>query len=101
MAGMPTIRVGDLLDSVWAMIIRMLPMPDYYVYVYIDPSNHEEFYYGKSAGSRKDAHLGDRSDSEKTKRIADIHKAGQIPIVRVIARGLSESEALLVEKTLL
>ena len=52
-------------------------------------------------GSRKDAHLGDQSDSEKAKRIADIHKEGQTPIVRVIAQGLSESEALLVEKTLL
>ena len=29
---------------------------DYYVYVYIDPRNHEEFYYGKGVGSRKDAH---------------------------------------------
>jgi len=28
-------------------------MDDYYVYVYIDPRNHEEFYYGKGKGSRK------------------------------------------------
>ena len=26
---------------------------DYYVYVYIDPRNHEEFYYGKGKGSRQ------------------------------------------------
>src|SRR3989338_1226278 len=76
-------------------------MNDYYVYVYIDPRNHEEFYYGQGAGSRKDAHLEDQSDSEKAKRIADIQKEGLLPIVRVIARGLSKAEALLVEKALL
>lgn len=76
-------------------------MSDYYVYVYIDPRNYEEFYYGKGKGSRKDAHLSDSSDSEKARRIATIHKAGLEPIVRVIARGLSEHDALLIEKTLL
>jgi hypothetical protein len=47
-------------------------MKDYYVYVYIDPRNYEEFYYGKGKGSRKDAHLNDTSDSAKAKRILDI-----------------------------
>lgn len=79
----------------------MASIHDYYVYVYIDPRNHEEFYYGKGRGSRKNSHLKDKSDNEKTKRIAEIRKQGLMPIVRVIARGLSESEALLVEKTLL
>lgn len=74
---------------------------DYYVYVYIDPRNYEEFYFGKGFGSRKDVHLSDSSDSEKAKRISAIIKEGLQPIVRVIARGLSEREALLVEKTLL
>lgn len=73
----------------------------YYVYVYIDPRNYEEFYYGKGRGSRKDSHLSDSSDSEKAKRIAAIRKSGLQPIVRVIASGLSEHDALLVEKTLL
>lgn len=76
-------------------------MNDYYVYVYIDPRNYEEFYYGKGTGSRKDAHLADTSDSAKAKRIAEIRKEGLTPTIRVIARGLSEPEALLVEKTLL
>ncbi|HME27198.1 MAG TPA: GIY-YIG nuclease family protein [Acetobacteraceae bacterium] len=74
---------------------------DYYVYVYIDPRNYEEFYFGKGRGSRKDAHLSDESDSEKSRRIAEIHKVKLAPIVRVIARELSEHDALLVEKTLL
>jgi hypothetical protein len=79
----------------------MSPANDYYVYVYIDPRNYEEFYYGKGKGSRKDAHLTDPSDSEKVRRIGAIQKAGLEPIVRVITRDLSEHDALLVEKTLL
>jgi hypothetical protein len=78
-----------------------IPMKEYYVYVYIDPRNYEEFYYGKGTGSRKDAHLSDTSDSAKVKRIAEIKKERLSPIIRVIARGLTEEEALLVEKTLL
>lgn len=74
---------------------------DYYVYVYIDPRNNEEFYYGQGRGSRKDDHLKDRSDNEKTRRIAEIHAEGLEPIIRVIARWLTEAESLLVEKTLL
>jgi len=76
-------------------------MSNYYVYVYIDPRNFEEFYYGKGKGSRKYAHVNDESDSEKTRRIKAIRKEGLEPIIRVIARNLSEHDALLVEKTLL
>lgn len=74
---------------------------DYYVYVYLDPRNYEEFYFGKGIGSRKFAHLSEDSDSDKRKRIAAIQAEGQEPIIRVIARNLSEHDALLVEKTLL
>lgn len=58
-------------------------MEDYYVYVYIDPRNFEEFYYGKGKGSRKEAHLHDGGDSEKAKRINDIRKPGlhQLPVL--------------------
>lgn len=76
-------------------------MNDFYVYVYIDPRNYEEFYFGKGRGSRKDSHLSDTSDSEKARRILAIHAAGLKPIIRVIARDLSEHDALLIEKTLL
>jgi uncharacterized protein len=74
---------------------------NYYVYVHIDPRNYEEFYYGKGKESRKDAHLTEESDSEKSKRISLIQKAGLRPIVRVMARGLSEHDAILIEETLL
>lgn len=76
-------------------------MSEYYVYVYIDPRNFEEFYFGKGKGSRMNAHLSEDSDSGKSTRIKAIHAAGLEPIVRVIARGLSEHDAFLVEKTLL
>lgn len=74
---------------------------EYYVYVYIDPRNFEEFYYGKGKGSRKEAHLLDDSDSEKANRIKAIRKAGLAPIIKVIAKDLTERDALLIEKTLL
>ena len=76
-------------------------MSDYYVYVYIDPRNLEEFYYGKGRGSRKNAHLYDEGDSEKAHRIRDIHREGLQPEIRVIAAGLTEAEALLIETTLI
>ena len=63
---------------------------EYYVYVYIDPRNFEEFYYGKGKGKRKFSHLSDDSDNEKTKRIRAIKKVGLEPIVKVIANKLSE-----------
>jgi hypothetical protein len=73
----------------------------YYVYVYIDPRTLEEFYYGKGSGNRKNAHLSDTSDTEKTRRINAIKKDGLEPIIKVIAKDLTEQEALLVEKTLI
>lgn len=76
-------------------------MTEFYVYVYIDPRNFEEFYYGKGKGNRKNAHMLETSDSEKVKRIKAINKEGLEPIIKVIARNLTENEALLVEKTLI
>lgn len=76
-------------------------MGNYYVYVYIDPRNFEEFYFGKGKGSRKNAHLYDESDSKKARRVKAIKEAGLDPIIRVVARNLTEHDALLVEKTLL
>ncbi|CAG1007849.1 hypothetical protein ANAEL_03590 [Anaerolineales bacterium] len=79
----------------------MSDKPEYYVYVYIDPRNFEEFYYGKGTGDRKHAHLGDDGDSEKAKRINEIYKSGLRPIIKVIAKELTEREAFLIEKTLI
>lgn len=76
-------------------------MNDYYVYVYIDPRNYEEFYYGKGKGTRKFSHLIANDDSEKSKRIEEIRSVNLNPIIKVIAAGLSESQALLIESTLI
>lgn len=73
----------------------------YYVYVYIDPRNHDEFYYGKGKGSRRFAHLSDNSDSEKAARIRAIGVEGLLPIIRTVAAGLTEQEAHLIETTLI
>ena len=74
---------------------------EYYVYVYIDPRNFEEFYYGKGKGKRKFAHLSDDSDTEKSKRIKAIQKEGLEPVIKVIANNLTEKQAFLIEKTLI
>ncbi|MCK5320375.1 GIY-YIG nuclease family protein [Candidatus Parcubacteria bacterium] len=73
----------------------------YYVYVYIDPRNLEEFYYGKGIGERKNAHLQNNDDSEKTKIIKQIEKIGLTPIIKVVAKNLTQKQAFLVEKTLI
>jgi LEM-3-like GIY-YIG domain len=74
---------------------------DYYVYVYIDPRNNEEFYYGKGRGKRKSAHLLAKGDSAKSERIKEIIKEGERPTIKVIAAGLSEDQAYLVESAFL
>lgn len=74
---------------------------DYYVYVYIDPRDYEDFYYGKGKNNRKLAHLSEDSDSQKVEIIKAIRKAGLKPIIKVIARGLTEDQAFLVEETLI
>lgn len=74
---------------------------DYYVYVYIDPRDFTEFYYGKGRGKRKYAHLHDEKDSEKTEIIRQIIETGLEPIIRVIAKDLTEEQAFLIEKTLI
>lgn len=73
----------------------------YYVYVYIDPRNLNEFYYGKGLGNRKFSHLKEDSDSVKAKTIKSIQQAGLEPIIRVVAKNLTEEQALLIEKTLI
>lgn len=79
----------------------MAESSDYYVYVYIDPRNYEEFYYGKGKGDRMYSHLNDVSDNEKVKRIQDIKRSGRKPIIKVIAANLTKDEAFLIETTLI
>lgn len=73
------------------------PKADYYVYVYIDPRNFEEFYFGKGTGSRKKAHLTDDTDTDKSKRIKAIQAAGMEPIIKVIAKDLTVKHFITVQ----
>ncbi|MDD2709245.1 MAG: GIY-YIG nuclease family protein [Verrucomicrobiae bacterium] len=74
---------------------------DYYVYCYIDPRNLEEFYYGKGRGNRFMAHLQDQGESGKARRIQEIVDDEGEPIIRVIAKDLTEEQALMIEATLI
>ena len=65
----------------------MPSMSNYYVYVYIDPRNLEEFYYGKGKGSRKDSHIYDESDTEKTRRMKAIKEL----LSKVVFRRLNQA----------
>jgi hypothetical protein len=76
---------------------------NYYVYSYIDPrkGKGKEFYYGKGKDRRKWAHLPPKGKSETDKTIRRIQAAGKEPIIRVIAAGLTEDQALLIEAALI
>lgn len=73
----------------------------HFVYVYIDPRNYQEFYFGEGKGRRHLSHLTDKTPCERTDIIAQIRAEGLEPIVRIVAKDLTKSEARLVEKTLL
>src|SRR5271163_4221554 len=74
---------------------------DFYVYVYIDPRDYQPFYYGKGRGSRKEAHRFGDEKGDKRKRIRAIESEGLTPTIRVLARDLTEEQALFVETTLI
>jgi len=69
----------------------------YYVYVYNDPRNDCPFYVGKGQGNRAFAHLVDKSESLKVKRIEEIHAAGLSPKIEILAFGLDEPTAFKIE----
>jgi hypothetical protein len=60
----------------------------YYIYLYLDPSTEEVFYVGKGHGNRAFVHLDDTSESEKTRRIAEIRERGKEPKIEVLIHGL-------------
>lgn len=69
----------------------------YYVYVYSDPVTKVPFYVGKGKGNRAFAHLHDGSESDKTRKIAEIQAYGNQPLIEILAFGLDEKTAYKVE----
>lgn len=68
-----------------------------YVYVYIDPRTEKPFYIGKGKGNRCFDHLVDLGKSKKSQRISEINALNATPQIDILAFGLTESEALIVE----
>ncbi len=67
----------------------------YYVYLYIDPADNSVFYVGKGHGSRMLAHLSDKNESCKVKRIHDIQKRGDQPQIDILVHGLKDEQTAL------
>jgi len=77
------------------------PTRDFYVYGYFDPRSYRLFYVGKGRGSRKFSHLRDGGGGMKARIITAIRRAGLSPLIKVVAANLSESDAFLVETSLI
>ena len=73
----------------------------HYVYLYINPFSDAVFYIGKGIGNRAIQHLSETSDSEKNARINEIRRLGREPRIEILRYGLSESEASLVEASII
>lgn len=74
---------------------------NYYVYAYFDPRSYEMFYVGKGKDSRKNAHRPNKVGTEKERRIDEIERAGEKPLIKIVAANLTEDQAFLVEKALI
>jgi len=83
-------------------LLDMKTDSNYYVYVYFDPrANNEMLYVGKGKGKRRYAQLPNKAGTATERRIYEIKRAGQEPLIRVVATNLTEEQAFLVEKALI
>jgi uncharacterized protein len=69
----------------------------YYVYIYIDPRDGDVFYVGKGNGNRAFAHLAEKSEHDKVKRIHAIREAGLEPQIEFLVHGLDEETSFRME----
>ncbi len=68
-----------------------------YVYALVDPRSGEPFYVGKGAGRRAWSHMPD--DSLKGIILSELGPAG--PDVLILAEGLTDAQALVIEADLI
>lgn len=68
-----------------------------YVYIYSDPDTQKPFYVGKGKGNRVFDHLKDDSDTPKVAKIQQLLRHGKAPCIEILAYGLDEETALIVE----
>lgn len=69
----------------------------FYVYAYCDPIDDEIFYIGKGVKNRCFDHLKLSGENEKYACITKIREAGYEPRIDILAFGLDEEQALIVE----
>lgn len=75
----------------------------FYVYILVDPANDLPFYVGKGKGDRAKAHAlaerrGADSNSVKAQKLCSIRLAGAEVGIVIVADGLTEANALAVER---
>jgi hypothetical protein len=76
----------------------------YYVYQLMNPTTGDVFYVGKGIGGRMLAHVAwaNRAEDEKSEMIRKIKEdLGRDPTYRIVAHGLTEETAFLVEAVLI